>query len=166
VLEKLLTSWRSMQPRERRWVSLGLGLLAAALLFLVAWEPAQQGRRRLEAELPGLRTQLAQMEALAAEARRLSGQATQGADSPQQLKGQLEQSIAAAGLQASLAQITVAGELIDLRFKGAPHATWLSWLDAAVRETRLRVVDVSVEREAAAGAVSARLTLEAPKRTP
>lgn len=166
MLESMLRWWGSLQPRDRRMLAIGGGVLALVLGYLVAFEPAYQGRIRLEKELPGLRGQLAQMDALSAEARRLAGQATQGADSPQQLRTQLESSIAAAGLKGSMSQLTVSGELIDLRFKGVPFTTWLAWFDTALRETRLRAVDIAIERDAAPGAVSARLTLEAQKRGP
>jgi general secretion pathway protein M len=166
LLERGLRWWAGLQPREKRVLGGGGALLALALLYLLAFEPAYEGRRKLEAELPALRGQVAQMEALSSEARRLSGQVAQGADSPQQLKAQLEQSIEAAGLKGSMSQLSLAGELIDLRFKGVSFAAWLAWFDAAMRETRLRAVDVSVERETTPGLVSARLTLEAPKRGP
>ena len=166
LLERGVRWWGSLRARERRVLGAGTLLLAAVLGYLLAFEPAYVGRQRLERELPQLRSQLAQMEGLAAEARRLSAQAVQGADSPQQLKSQLQASIDAAGLQDAVAQLAVTGELIDLRFKAVPFAAWLEWFDGALRETRLRTVDVALERETAPGLVSARLTLEAPKRGP
>jgi general secretion pathway protein M len=163
MLESLILRWQQLQTRERRLVAFGAVIVAALLIYLVAFEPAWKGRQRLAAELPKLRAQLAQMESMAAEARRLAGTAAT-VDSPQQLRAQLEQSIAAAGLQNNVAQLTQSGELIDLRFKAVPFGAWLGWFDAALRETRLRAVDVAVTREAAPGAVSARLTLEAQRR--
>lgn len=166
MIESLVRWWGSLTPRDRRVLAIGTGVVAVALLYLLAFEPAYQGRARLEKELPALRGQLAQMDALSGEVRRLAGQATQGADSPQQLRTQLEASIAAAGLKGSLSQLTLSGELIDLRFKGVPFAAWLSWFDTALRETRLRAVDIAIERDGAPGTVSARLTLEAQKPGP
>jgi general secretion pathway protein M len=163
MLETLVRRWQQLQLRERRLIGLGAIALSAMLLYMFAFEPAWAGRQRLAAELPTLRSQLAQMEALAAEARRLSGTAATS-DSPQQLRAQIEQSIAAAGLQGSVSQLTQSGELIDLRFKAAPFPQWIGWFDTTLRETRLRAVDVAVSREAAPGTVSARLTLEAPRR--
>ncbi len=166
LLENGVRWWAGLQSRERRVLGGGAVLLGLALVYLVALEPAWVGRQRLEAELPKLRAQVAQMEGLASEARRLSGQASQATDSPQQLKGQIEQSAAAAGLKGALTQVAVSGELIDVRFKGVSFAAWLAWFDTALRETRLRAVDLAVERETAPGTVSVRLTLEAPKRGP
>ena len=166
MLEQAVRWWASLQSRERRVLGGGTALVVLTLLYLVAFEPAQVGRQRLQAELPKLRGQLAQIEGLAGEARRLAGQAPQGAESPQQLKAQLEKSVAAAGLQSAVSQLTVSGDLIDLRFKGVPFAAWLAWFDSALRETRLRAVDIALEREAAPGVVTVRLTLEAQKREP
>ena len=166
MLEQAVRWWSSLQSRERRVLGVGGTSVALLLLYLLAFEPAYVGRQRLQAELPALRAQVAQIEGLAGEARRLAGQATQGADSPQQLRAQLEQSIAAAGLQGAVTQLTVAGELIDLRFTSVGFSGWLAWFDTALRETRLRAVDIAIEREAAPGVVSARLTLEAQKPAP
>jgi general secretion pathway protein M len=166
MLEQALRWWAALQSRERRVLGGGTALLVLTLLYLLAYEPAQVGRQRLQAELPTLRGQLAQIEGLAGEARRLAGQAPQGVESPQQLKVQLEKSVAAAGLKGAVSQLTVAGDLIDLRFKGVPFAAWLPWFDSALRETRLRAVDIALEREAAPGVVTVRLTLEALKRDP
>ncbi|MFM1991641.1 MAG: hypothetical protein RJA99_4598 [Pseudomonadota bacterium] len=163
-VERGLSWWGGLQARERRVLGAGGTLLALVLVWLLAFEPAWNGRRKLSAELPALRGQLSQMEGLAAEARRLSGQAAQAVDSPQQLKGALERSIDAAGLRGAVSQLTVAGELIDLRFKDVSFAAWLAWFDTVLRETRLRAVDVAIERESTPGRVGVRLTLEAPKR--
>jgi general secretion pathway protein M len=163
MLETLVRRWQQLQSRERRLVGFGSVVLAALLIYMLAFEPAWVGRKRIGAELPTLRAQLAQMEALASEARRLAGTAA-SSDTPQQLRAQLERSIAAAGLQANVAQLTQSGELIDLRFKGVAFGDWLGWFDSALRETRLRAVDVAVSRESAPGVVSARMTLEAQRR--
>lgn len=164
--EQALRRWAALQSRERRILGIGGSLTVLVLVWLLAFEPAWLGRKKLATELPALRGQLAQMEGLAAEARRLAGQAPQGADTPAQLKVALEQSLEAAGLKGSVSQLTVAGDLIDLRFKAVAFAAWVAWFEGALRETRLRAVDVAVERETASGLVSARLTLEAQKRGP
>lgn len=164
LLERALRGWRELQARERRVLAGGGLLVLGALVWLLAIEPALDGRRRLAVELPVLRGQLAQMEGLAAEARQLAGAAPQGVDSPQQLKLALERSIETAALKDTMSQLTVAGDLIDLRFKGVSFAAWLGWFDGALRETRLRALDVAIERETTPGQVGVRLTLEAPKR--
>ena len=162
-LDNVLARWRSRPARERRTVALGALVVGLALGYLALFEPAWEGRQRLERELPQARAQLAQMEKLAADARQLQA-VPAGNDSPQALKLQLEQSVDSAGLRPGLAQLQVAGTLFDVRFRSVSFAAWLAWLDGAVRETRLRVVDVSVSREAAPGVVSARVSLEMPRQ--
>lgn len=152
-----------MTPRERRIVTGGAAVLLVALAWLALFDPAWNGRQRVQDELPTLRAQLAQMEQLAGEARRLAA-VPAGSDSPQAVKVQLEQSIESAGLRPALSQLSQSGELFDLRFKSVSYAAWLAWLDSAARATRLRVVDAAVTREAGTGIVSVRLALEMPRR--
>jgi len=166
LLERVVRAWAALQSRERRLVGAGTLLSLIGILYLVAFEPAWLGRQRLQTELPGLRTQLAQIESLAAEARQLAGQSAQPAESTQQIKALLEQSIEAAGLKSQMTQLSASGELIDLRFKGVPFQSFLTWFDAALRETRLRAVDVAIEREATPGMAAVRLTLESARREP
>lgn len=166
LLERMVSAWGAMQVRERRLVLAGLGVGLVAILYLLAFEPAWLGRKRLLTDLPAMRSQLSQVEALAGEARQLSGQTAQPVETTQQLKNVLEQSIDAAGLRTHVAQIAASGELIDLRFKGVPFDAWLSWFDTALRETRLRAVDVAIERESVPGVVTLRATLESARREP
>ncbi len=163
TLDTLLQRWRLMMPRERRVLVGGAALLVLVLAYLVLVEPAWRGRQRLQGELPALRAQLAQLEQLSGEARRL-GAVPAGVDSAQALKVQLERSIVAAGLRPALAQFDQTGTLFDLRFRNVPYAPWLAWLDGATRETRLRVVDAAITREVGTGAVSVKLALEMPRR--
>lgn len=163
MIEKLLVAWRAMAARERRLVGAGVTILLLAVGYLLMFEPAWQGRKLLRRELPELRSQLAQMSALAVEARRLTA-APKASDSPQALRAALAASAQAAGLGGGLAQLSLSGELFDLRFSNVPHAAWLTWLDTTLRETQLRVTDLSIAREAMPGVVSVRLVLEFPRR--
>jgi general secretion pathway protein M len=165
ALEGLVQRWQQLQPRERRMVAVGAVVFAALVGYLVAFEPAWQGRQRVAAELPTLRAQLSQMQALAAEARKLAG-AAGTRDTPEQFREQVEQSIAAAGLRDRVTLLTQAEQLMDVRFEAVGFAPWLAWFDTALREMRMRVVDVSIERTATPGQVSARLTLELPGQAP
>ena len=79
------------------------------------------------------------------------------------MKARVEQSLNDAGLGGAIAQLEANGEIIEVRFRQAEFERWLYWLDGAVRETRLRVVDLSITRESA-GVISGRLALEAPRR--
>jgi general secretion pathway protein M len=158
--ESALQRWRLLNLRERRLVVLAFTFAVSALLYLLVFEPAWQGRAALEGSLPRLRAQVASVERLAADARALDGSKSAAFESVQAVRLALERRIDAAGLRPSLTRLQVSGAVIDLSFSEAPFGVWIEWLDAAVREQRLRVLDVSLSREGAPGQVSGRLLLE------
>lgn len=163
MIERWVLRWQALAARERAMLVAATVFVGLALLWALAFEPAWTGRQKLAAELPTLRAKLARVESLAAEAGQLSNVAGSTA-SPQELRTQLERSLATAGLSARVQSINVSGDLIELRLKAVPFPSLAFWLDAALRETRMRVVDVSITREATgAGAVTARIALEAPR---
>jgi general secretion pathway protein M len=164
-MERLIATWRAMSPRERRLVGVGGALLLLAAAFLLLLEPAWRGRAALGRDLPLLREQLAQMLALQDEWRQIAGESTTrpaGGTVASRIAA-LEQTLRSAGLMESVRKLEANGELIELRFAAAPHERWFAWLSTALGETRLRVVDLSVAREAGPGQLSARLVLEAPR---
>jgi general secretion pathway protein M len=163
MIETLLRQWGALAIRERRMVLGALVVIAAALLYLLAFEPAWTQGRKLAQDLPVLRAQAAQIGALAAEARRLSA-VPRTSESPQALQAALAESTRAAGFGAALAELKRDGTLFELRFAGVPHEPWLLWLDASLRQTRLRVVDLSITRAGAPGIVNVKLVLESPAR--
>jgi general secretion pathway protein M len=163
MLEPLLQKWNALSTRDRRVLGLAVGFIILVFAWMVGFEPAWNGRQTLARELPVLRTDLAQMDQLAAEARLAATSTQQSNESAAQLRVRLEESLADAGLSSSLAQMEVNGEMIEARFRQADFEKWLFWLDGAVRETRLRVVDLSLTRESP-GVISGRLALEAPRR--
>lgn len=163
MFETLMQRWQAMAIRERRLVIAAAAFVAGAIVYLLLIEPAWLGRQRLQRELPALRAQLARIDQLADEARQL-GTSPAGVETPQAVRARLEQSIDGAGLRPALAQLQQTGSLFDVRFRGVPHAAWLAWVDVAVRDTRLRVVDASVTRESSPGLVTARISLELPRR--
>jgi general secretion pathway protein M len=163
VIESPLGSWRGLAPRERRLIVLAALVIGLAVIVLTLVDPAWQGRRKLQQELPVLRAQIAQLDALGQQARSLQS-APPVTDSPSALKTQLEASLSAARLRSSLTQMTTASDTLELKFNNVAFAQWWPWLEAALRETRLRVVDASITREPTVGLVAVRLVLEVPAR--
>ena len=163
MIEKAVAWWATLARRDRRILAIAAVFLVLVFGWLVAFEPAWNGRTALATELPALRGELAQMEQLAIESRTLGQQANQPAQSIAQLRVRIEQSLALAELTSSLSELEASGDLIEARFRQAPFERWLYWLEGAVRDTRLRVVDVALTRESA-GVVSGRVALEVPRR--
>ncbi len=163
-VEALAARWSALAPRDRRMLSIGSLILGLTLLYFVFFEPAFLGRKKLLEELPNLRTQLGQVESLGTEAKRLNAVPV-GLDNPSALKGLIEQSVAASGLKGQLSQVTQTGDLIEARFKAVNFSQWLLWLDSAVRETRLRIVDVAMTKEGAEGLASGKVVFEVAVRS-
>jgi type II secretory pathway component PulM len=63
--------WQGLAERERTLVGGGALLVAVVLIYLLLWEPAALGIRKLSVDLPALRQQNAAMHAMADEAARL-----------------------------------------------------------------------------------------------
>lgn len=161
MIEALIQRWRQFSPRERRLTWFAFALAACAGTYLALIEPAWQARQAIAGQLPLLRLQVAEADTLVIEARALSASASAAArPSLQALRLRVEQSLESAGLKPALQQMQATDSLIDVRLRDVSFAAWITWLDAVLKETRLRVADLSVMRDTEPGRVSVRLVLE------
>lgn len=168
MIEPVLQRWAALSVRERRLIGLGGLLVLLALLWAVAYEPAATGRKRLLAEQASWQSDLARMEALSAQVRQLGAVAAAEPASLESLRERLETSLDAAGFRAQVQTLRVSADQIELRMKSVPAQAWMVWLDTTLRETRLRVGRLSLDRDgppAGPGMVSVRITLERAGRT-
>jgi general secretion pathway protein M len=167
LLESLLTRWAALSSRERRGLLLGAALIVLALTWALAYEPAARGRARLLADQATWQADLARMDALVAQARQLG--AVTGAEAPSLVvvRDQLENTLRSAGWGTQLGALKATSELIELRMNGVAVAPWMAWLETSVRESRLRVLELSLERPgppADPGTVNVRVVLDRPGR--
>lgn len=72
--------WGQLAPRERGLMIVGVAVLVLVAGYMLLWEPAARGIRKLEADLPELRAQSASLRAMADEVRQL--RATMGQAAP------------------------------------------------------------------------------------
>ena len=160
MIDDLLRRWRNLAARDRRVLSWGGSLLALVLLWAIAFDPAWRGRRLLDAELPRLRGDAAQMDALLAEARQLGG------PTGVQLRGtalrdELERTLTGAGIRNNVSKLDVADDRFALQFSDITLAALLAWVDGAQRALRVRPADLAFTR-ADGNTVDARIVLEVP----
>lgn len=136
--------WQGLSRRERAVTAAGTTLVLLALTYLLAIEPAWKARTRLDAELPKLRAQVAEVDALAQEASRLKA-AGVAVESAGAARTALEQSAARGNLGG--VRIAVLDERrLSASAKGVPAAQWLAWLESSARESRLRIAQVRISR--------------------
>jgi general secretion pathway protein M len=160
-MTRMRTWWQALARRERTMVVGGGALVATALIYLLAVEPAWKARARLMEELPRLQEQLAELEALREEARVLKQQGT-ARDSAGSIRTEAERSLARAGLTASI--ISDNARSLRVSASSVQVQAWLAWMESFAREARVRVVSASLTRASAPGMVQAEAAFEVPGR--
>jgi general secretion pathway protein M len=134
--------WEVRTPREKTlliWGGLALGL---ALIYLVLWAPAYEGRARLRDTLPTMQRQLATMNAQAMEARSLAGNAESVTPTGGALRDALAKSLADNGMQPT--QLQVVGAAVQFQLKNASFPNWTMWLDDARKQFKVQVLEAHV----------------------
>jgi general secretion pathway protein M len=153
--ERLGVYWLARTDQERRMLSIGAAAAVVALVYSVFIDPALSGRARLQKDLPQLRQQAAQLQAMARDAGELSRQPAQQVTP--MTKESLTASLTALGMTPQSASIT--GEFARIQLTGVSFANLVSWLDAQRRESRISVQEATVTAQTPAGQVDATLSL-------
>jgi len=162
VIGRLRAWWVGLGRRERLMTVVAASVALLAAIYLLALEPAWKTRARLSAELPRLREQAAEIDALAHEAKQLTSRGV-AAESAGAAKVALEQGLA----RVNLGNVRVAvldERRIAVSAQGVPVAQWLTWAEEAARESRLRVTAARISRTAVRAVVDAEATFEIAAR--
>lgn len=162
MIARLRAWWVGLGRRERAMTAAAGSFALLAVLYLIALEPAWKTRGRLGAELPRLRAQAAEVAALAQEAKRLTS-AGVAVESAGAAKVALEQSAARVNLN-SVGVAVLDERRLTASAKGVPVTQWLAWVEAAARESRLRIAAVRISRSPVRAVVDAEATFEVAAR--
>ena len=147
--------WIGLSRRERIATSVAAALVALTLIFLVGIEPAWRTRVKLGADLPRLRAQAAELDQLAAEAKKLKLH-TRTLESPEQTRAALTRFLGEKGLSG--AQMREEGERVIVSAKRIDAAAWLAWLKDTTNELPLRIAAARMSK-VGTGMVDAEVTL-------
>ena len=142
IARSLSEFWEVRTPREKTllmWGGLALGL---ALVYLVLWAPAYEGRARLRESLPVMQRQLATMTTQANDARSLAPAAEGVMPTGGALRDALAKSLADNGMQPT--QIQVIGAAVQIQLKNASFPNWTMWLDDARKQFKVQVSEAHV----------------------
>ena len=132
--------WRTFSPRERLAAAIAIGIVALALVWLVALAPALRTLREAPAVLDRLDAQLSQMQRLAAEARDLKTGAPVGAaQSATALRSATER-------LGDRARLVVLGDRATLTLSGITGDALRQWLAEARSGARARPLDAQLTR--------------------
>ena len=153
--ERLALAWLARTEQERKYLAIGGAVAAVALVYALFVAPALAGKAQLEKDLPLLRTENAQLRAMALEAGELARQPVV------QVTPMTRESVTAslAALSITPQAVTMTGEFARLQLSGVSFANLVAWLDAQRRENRIAVQESTVTALAAPGQVDATFTL-------
>jgi general secretion pathway protein M len=151
--------WAARDARERAMLAAAALVVAIGLVYLLLIDPALAGRVQLNKNLPILRQQVAQMQALSNEAAALSGKPA--APSVAMSKEIVEAALARHGLKPQ--NVTLTGDFAKVQLTSASFAGTLNWLDEMQKTALLSVVDANIVALAQPDLVNATVTLRQPK---
>lgn len=157
--QSLSDFWMARGTRERAMLAVAVMAVALGLFYALLIDPALSGRDRLNKNLPELRRQVMQMQALSKEAAALSGKSALpvAAISEESIKIAL----ARKGLKPQ--SVMLSGGLVEVKLASASFAGTLEWLGDMQQTMRLSVVDANIVALAQPDMVNAALTLRQPR---
>jgi type II secretory pathway component PulM len=147
--------WIGLSRRERMASAAAATLVVLTIIYLAGIEPAWRSRTKLAADLPRLRAQAAELDQLAAEAKKLKLK-TRTLESPEQTRAALTRFLGEKGVAG--AQIREEGERVIVSAKRVDAAAWLAWLKDTTSELPLRIAAARMAR-VGTGLVDAEVTL-------
>lgn len=155
----LLEFWAARDVRERRMLAAGAAVIALALIHTLLVDPALTGRARLEKDLPELRQQAAQLQALAREAAAFSSRPVPAASTL--TRESIEAALARKGLKPQ--SVTLSGGMVQVKLAAASFAGTLGWLDEMQKTALMSVADANIVALPQPDLVDATLTLRQPR---
>lgn len=153
--ETAASFWQDRSASERRVLTVAALAIIAALFYWVAIDPAWSGRAQLAGNLPLLRQQAAEMQALAQQASALGHAATPVSFALS--KESVESSLGARGLKAQ--SVVLSGDLVKVQLASVSYAAVVEWLDQMQKTARLAMVDANIVPQPTPDSVSATLSL-------
>ena len=152
--------WTQRNQREQRLLAAAGALILIAVIYLLLLDPALSGRARLQKDLPALRQQAAELQALTAKAISLSGQQAERPASPL-TKEAIETALKSKGLNPQ--SVVLSGDMAKVQLSAVAFAGLLDWLDEAQKTAHWQVADANVTAPAGTnaqpGIVNATVTL-------
>lgn len=157
--ESIAGFWLGRNARERTMLAAGAALVMLGLIYAVLFGPALSGRAQLQKNLPSLRQQAADMQAMAREAAQLAGVSVP----PPAIvtKESVEALLTQKGFKAST--VAVSGDVVRLQLSSASFSGLLDALEELRKTAGLAVLDANFVALAPIDTVSANLTLRQQK---
>jgi len=150
--------WAARDARERAMLTVAALVVILGLVYALLIDPALAGRDRLNKNLPTLRQQVAQMQALSKEAATFS--ARSAAPSIVMSKENIEAALARNGVKPQSVMLT--GDYAKVQLAAVSFASTLNWLDDMQKTALGSVVDANIVALAQPDMINATFTLRQP----
>lgn len=150
--------WAVRDARERAMLAVAALVVTLGLIYAMLINPALAGRERLNKNLPELRQQVAQMQALSKEAASFSGNPATPLIAVS--KQNIEAALARNGLKPQSVMLT--GDFAKVQLASVSFAGTLNWLDEMQKNALLSVTDANIVALAQPDMVNATFTLRKP----
>lgn len=150
--------WAARDARERAMLALAALAVILGLAYALLIDPALAGREQLKKNLPVLRQQAAQMQALSKEAAALSEKPA--LPSVAVSKENIEAALARNGLKPQ--NVVLTGDFVKVQLAAVSFSGALNWLDEMQKTALLSVVDANIVALDKPDMVNATFTLRQP----
>jgi len=147
--------WTARDARERAMLTAAAITVILGLAYLLMINPALAGREKMNNDLPQLRQQVAQLQALTNEAKALSAMPAP-AVAPINRK-MIEDALTHNGMKPK--SVILTGDYAKVQLDAVSFASTLGWLDEMQKTDLLAVVDANIVALAQADLVDVTLTL-------
>ena len=147
--------WAGRDARERVMLTAAAAVVVLGLIYATLIAPAVTGREQMNKNLPLLRQQVAQLQALAKEAAALAAQPAPP------LAVMSKESISTLLMRNNLKpqSVMLSGDQVEVQLTAASFASTLAWLDEMQKSARLVVVEANIVALPQADMANAKLTL-------
>lgn len=157
--------YNNLEPRERRILLIGAGVLVIAMLYLLAWEPLVNKSADLRKSIEKNQELVTWMEHAAEQARQMQAQiearGPSGKTNGQSLLGTIDRTAKSRELGDSVKRVQPDGKSrAKVWLEKAPFNAMVQWLESLQRQQGIRIVTSVIEKQEEAGLVNARLVLE------
>jgi len=137
--ESATTFWNARNERERSILLAGSAALVLLLIYAILFGPALNGREKLSKDLPVLRQQAAEIQALAKQAADLKiGGALEAVPVTQE---SITTSLSGLGMKAQ--NISVTDDLVRVQLNPVSFAGLLDWIGDQQKTAHLTVIDAN-----------------------
>lgn len=152
--------WTARAAHERKILAAGAGVILLTLVYSLLIDPAWNGRKQLNRELPGLRQQVAQLQSMSREAAALSEKSAHAL--PPIIESDIEAALARNGLKPQ--SVTLAGGITQVKLAAAPFSATMAWIEEMQKSALLSVAEANIVALSRPDMIDATLTLRQPRQ--